>query len=174
MNPTSIETPNVLTPTDDPSVAQAQPVSTNRPKKRRDPRSWHLQVLVLSVVIVALAMLLQVRADQRVYVTGLSSFPIPESCGMQIMFGQSCPGCGLTRSFIHLAHGDWQRSFAVHRIGWIVALLVAFQIPYRLLALYHPIVTVGGHWGWIIGILVGVAMFVNWFYNLWLTYAVLL
>jgi hypothetical protein len=41
----------------------------------------------------------------------------------------------LTRSIIHLAEGDWHASWHSHRLGGLIALLIAFQIPYRLLAL---------------------------------------
>ncbi|MBN1911354.1 MAG: DUF2752 domain-containing protein [Pirellulales bacterium] len=54
------------------------------------------------------------------------------------MFGVSCPGCGLTRSLIHLAHGRWRESFETHRLGWFLALAVLLQFPYRLLGLRHP------------------------------------
>ena len=47
-------------------------------------------------------------------------------------FGVSCPGCGLRRSFIYLAHGDWDASWQSHRLGWLLAAMVALQIPYRI------------------------------------------
>jgi hypothetical protein len=53
------------------------------------------------------------------------------------MLGVSCPGCGLTRSFIYLARGDWQQAWREHRLGWLVAALVAFQFPYRLWAVWR-------------------------------------
>jgi hypothetical protein len=112
-----------------------------------------------------LAVVLQVRSDQRVFVSGVAALPVPETCGMQIMFGRPCPGCGLTRSFIHLAHGDWRSSLAIHRIGWLIALLVVCQIPYRLLALWRPELTVRPLWGWTIGGIVVIALSVNWIYN---------
>ncbi len=47
--------------------------------------------------------------------------------------GVGCPGCGLTRSFILLAEGNVASSFARHRIGWLLALALVAQIPYRLI-----------------------------------------
>lgn len=129
-------------------------------------RDWHRQVLATSIAIIVLAMVLQVRSDQRVFFSGLAAVPVPETCGMQIMFGRPCPGCGLTRSFIHLAHGDWRSSLAIHRIGWLLALLVVCQIPYRLLALWRPELTVGPIWAWLGLAFFVVALSINWVYNL--------
>ena len=140
--------------------------SRSKGRKPLSMRNWHRQVLVTSIFIIVLAMVLQVRSDQRVFVFGAPAMPVPETCGMQILFGRPCPGCGLTRSFIHLAHGDWRSSLAIHRIGWLVALLVVCQIPYRLLALWKPELTVGPLWGWAIGAIVVIALSVNWIYNM--------
>ncbi len=52
-------------------------------------------------------------------------------------FGLNCPGCGLTRSLIHLAHGDWQASMAMHRLGWMMAAAILLQFPYRISCLRH-------------------------------------
>ncbi|MDB5347954.1 MAG: hypothetical protein JWP89_6331 [Schlesneria sp.] len=152
--------PNV----DSPAAALANSQALSR--KNLLARDWHRQVLTTSIVIIVLAMVLQVRSDQRVFVSGVAAVPVPETCGMQIMFGRPCPGCGLTRSFIHLAHGDWRSSLAIHRIGWLIALLVVCQIPYRLLALWRPELTVAPLWVWIIGAIVVIALSVNWIYNL--------
>jgi hypothetical protein len=139
--------------------------SRSKGRKALSMRDWHRQVLVASIVILVLAMVLQVRSDQRVFVSGAPAMPVPETCGMQIVFGRPCPGCGLTRSFIHLAHGDWRSSLAIHRVGWLVALLVVCQIPYRLLALWKPELTVRPVWGWVIGGVVVVLLMGNWVYN---------
>lgn len=154
--------PNLITETPAAALANSQAQS----RANLLARKWHRQVLATSIVIIVLAMVLQVRSDQRVFVSGASAVPIPETCGMKIMFGHPCPGCGLTRSFIHLAHGDWRSSLAIHRIGWLLALLVVCQIPYRLLALWKPELTVGPVWVWIIGAALVIALTVNWVYNL--------
>jgi hypothetical protein len=53
----------------------------------------------------------------------------------QAWLGIRCPACGLTRSIIHLAEGNWRASWHSHRLGGLVAVVFAVQIPYRLLAL---------------------------------------
>lgn len=96
-------------------------------------------MLAIATVTIALAFTMRVNGN-RVAFPFLPNRPIPELCGARAWFGISCPGCGLTRSFIHLAHGRWTAAYACHRMGWILALLTVAQIPYRALCLcgYPP------------------------------------
>ena len=98
----------------------------------------HGQMLAIACAILVLSLLLQVRSDDHAAFCFLPDWPIPSSCPSQVIFGVDCPGCGLTRSFIHMAHGDWHRAFAKHRVGWLIALAVVLQIPYRLAAPLGP------------------------------------
>lgn len=85
-----------------------------------------------------LALLLEVAPNQTVHLPGLSKYPLPHLCLTRRWLHVDCPGCGLTRSFIHLAHGRWRESLTAHPVGWLAALAVLFQIPYRLYALCTP------------------------------------
>ena len=82
-----------------------------------------------------LAFVLQELPDGRVAVRGFPQFPLPQTCTSRAWLGLKCPGCGLTRSIIHLAEGDWRASWHNHRLGGLMAVVIALQIPYRLLAL---------------------------------------
>jgi hypothetical protein len=92
-------------------------------------------MLVIACLVVGLSFVLKVREDQRVYPAGMQSLPLPPLCTAHSWFGVKCPGCGLTRSFIHLAHGDWSASWHTHHVGWVLALAVLLQIPYRIIGL---------------------------------------
>ena len=92
-------------------------------------------MLLLACGILVLSLLLRVRNDGHAAFVFLPDWPIPSSCPSQVLFKVDCPGCGLTRSFIHLAHGDWHQAYCKHRLGWLVALAVVLQIPYRLAGL---------------------------------------
>lgn len=98
-------------------------------------RQRHREMLFFAFVVVVGAAVLEVRPDQRVAFRGLSSTPLPPSCVSHELFGIPCPGCGLTRSIIYLAHGQWRASLAMHRLGWLMALAALLQIPYRIQAL---------------------------------------
>jgi hypothetical protein len=90
-------------------------------------------MLTLAGLVVLLA--LEVRPDQRVAFRGLPQYPLPETCFSRAWFRVKCPGCGLTRSLIYLAQADWDASLRVHRLGWLLAVAVLLQFPYRTLAL---------------------------------------
>ncbi len=62
----------------------------------------------------------------------LGSWRVPPVCPHRVLYNGSCPGCGLIRSFTALAHGQFKESFAYHRLGIPLFLLVALQIPLRL------------------------------------------
>lgn len=132
----------------------------------RNLRDWHYAMLAITITIVVLSLILSVRDDQRIIITGLSGYPIPETCWMKNLFHCDCPGCGLTRSFVHLAHGNWRQSLAVHRIGWLLAIAFLVQIPYRWIVLRNPAWTVGSRWSKGIFIFFVVALIVNWLINL--------
>lgn len=92
-------------------------------------------MLCVASAVVVLACLFEVHSDQRVALACLPGWPLPEMCLSRSAFGVSCPGCGLTRSFVYLAHGDWTASWTMHRLGWLLALAVVLQLPYRAWAL---------------------------------------
>jgi hypothetical protein len=90
----------------------------------------------ISLLAIALSFLLVIRpGDGRVAFRGLERYPVPETCLAHGLFGVDCPACGLTRSFICLARGDWPAAFAYHRLGWMMAVAVLLQVPYRTLCL---------------------------------------
>jgi len=98
-------------------------------------RTIQVWILASSLAVVLCAFVLVIQDGERVAVRWFPGYPLPHSCMARTMFGGSCPGCGLTRSFIHLAQGDVAGSLAMHRIGWMIALAVVLQFPYRGYAL---------------------------------------
>lgn len=95
----------------------------------------HREMLVIALLVVVLAFVLEVRSEERVGVTGFPGLTLPPLCQSYAWFGIRCPGCGMTRSFVQLAHGDLAESWRHHRLGWLLALAVVLQVPYRLLSL---------------------------------------
>jgi hypothetical protein len=105
---------------------------------RRRESHHHRQILLIACVLCLLAFVLHEVPGGRVAVRGLPAFPLPQTCASRICLGLKCPGCGLTRSMIHLAEGDWRASWHSHRLGGLLAFVIAFQIPFRLYALRRP------------------------------------
>ena len=96
----------------------------------------HREILFVAVAVVCLSFLLKVRPDQKVEFCFLPGWASPQTCLSRSIWGISCPGCGLTRSFIYLAHGRLAASVAANRVGWLLAVATLVQIPYRSYALY--------------------------------------
>jgi hypothetical protein len=112
-------------------------------------RQRHWVVLAVAAVVIGAATMLEVRAQERVAIRGLPNYPLPHMCTSRVFLGISCPGCGLTRSFVYLAHGRWQEAWRVHRLGWLLAGLVVMQLPYRgmiLAGLLRPISSRTAQW----------------------------
>jgi hypothetical protein len=99
-------------------------------------RRRHREMLVVATVVVVLSFMLQIVVGEQVAFRWLPQHPLPPSCFFRSLFDASCPGCGLTRSFILLAQGDFAASFRMHHLGWLMALVVLLQFPYRLASLW--------------------------------------
>jgi hypothetical protein len=128
---------------------------------------FHRDVLCAAVAVVALAFLLEVHADQRVAFRFLPDFPLPETCPSRTLLHVDCPGCGLTRSFVHLAHGAWRASWNIQHAGMLVAFAVILQIPYRIAALRAPLgLPLGTTFPRLFGALIVVFLLVVWLMNL--------
>jgi hypothetical protein len=116
----------------DPSPAEPTPIA-------RAMRRHHRDVLIASAVVVLLSFILHVHDGRQVAVSGLPGLPMPQVCASKAWFGIDCPGCGLTRSFILLAHGDFSGAYQMHRLGWLVMSSVLLQFPYRIYALVRRV-----------------------------------
>ena len=95
----------------------------------------HRFILRSSLLVVITAFLLIVRADGRVAFFFAPGWAVPESCPSHVLLHMDCPGCGLTRSIVSLAHGQWRQSLAFHPVGVALAIVFAAQIPYRIMCL---------------------------------------
>jgi hypothetical protein len=91
-------------------------------------------MLCLALLIIAASFALR-RSETQGITLVWPQIELPPLCASRALFGIECPGCGLTRSFVALAAGDLQESWRLHRLGWLLALAVVGQIPYRMYAL---------------------------------------
>jgi hypothetical protein len=93
-------------------------------------------MLVGAIAILAATFTLRLRDRETVAVRWLG-IDLPPICASRWLLGVECPGCGLTRSFVALASGQLSQSLTFHRLGWLLAVAVAAQIPYRVFALWE-------------------------------------
>ncbi|MFV1967569.1 MAG: DUF2752 domain-containing protein [Pirellulaceae bacterium] len=117
---------------------------------------WVLLVLAASVLVVSLV--LHVRGERRVVIP-IVDVTLPGVCSYRQLLGIDCPGCGLTRCFISMAHGDIVRAWHYNPAGIYLFLVVLFQIPYRGFQLRR--LRLGQHeydMGWLAGVALGLLM----------------
>ncbi len=117
------------------SPSAATPMSHREITNSKIRRNRHREMLILSAIVITLSCLLEVGEAGRVFFKGFPNWPVPQTCMSRDLFGVECPGCGLTRSYIHLMHGHWNDAWEMHRIGWLLFIATVFQLPYRLIAL---------------------------------------
>jgi Protein of unknown function (DUF2752) len=100
---------------------------------RPDPL-YHTVILVICTAVLVLSLLLGIREERQVLVPFFGA-PLPELCMFKRMTGMGCPGCGMTRCFISLAHGDLRAAWRYNPAGPLLFAMLAFQIPFRLVQL---------------------------------------
>ena len=136
-----------------------------QPYSERPDTTLHWVFLGISSVVVALALLLQVRGEEQVIVPGVG-IPLPGTCTFKQYVGADCPGCGLTRCFVSMAHGRVKRAWHFSPVGIIFFAVVASQIPFRTIQLWRLNRGRGelslGWWGYSALVLVLIALLVQW------------
>jgi hypothetical protein len=88
---------------------------------------WIADATLLSVCAlgVGLAFILAPGAER----VALAGFEIPEICFWKRVLGMGCPGCGLTRSWVYLAHGDIWTAVSMNAAGPLLFTVAVVQIP---------------------------------------------
>ena len=109
-------------------AAAAPPHAFDRPAGERI--RYHSTYLLLAICVLGLARLLTVNGQDRVVIPVLN-LQLPETCASRQIIGYPCPGCGLTRAFIALLHGQWRQAWHYNPGVYVVVFMVILQIPYR-------------------------------------------
>lgn len=107
-----------------------------KPTSQQRGRIEHLWILALALTAVAGAFVLDLSPEGAIYLTLPNlewKLQLPEMCMSRRIFGISCPGCGLTRSFVAMAHGEFVLAAQANPMGPVLFVLCWIQIPYRLL-----------------------------------------
>src|SRR4051812_37676076 len=146
------------------AVAAADAAYAARAEQR--VRARHIEMLVLAGIVIVLTFALTVRDDGRVAFRFFERFPVPETCLSKSMFHVECPGCGLTRSFIELSRGHLAASLRYHRVGWLIALAVLGQVPYRIACMRRRRAVFGEAFPRYFGYVLIVSLLLNWLLGL--------
>jgi hypothetical protein len=102
--------------------------------KPRGRAGYHRAILLWTVAVMGLSFVLDGRRDGRLRVPLLHA-SLPAMCAWKSATGMDCPGCGLTRCFVAMAHGRWREAFRDHPVGMLLFAVLAAQLPYRGLQL---------------------------------------
>lgn len=87
--------------------------------------------MVLGTFFLAVLLVAAVMAPSTEALT-FFGYEVPVMCGLRSATGWNCPGCGLTRSFTFMAHGNPWQAFQMNYLGPFLFLGFASQPPYRL------------------------------------------
>jgi hypothetical protein len=95
--------------------------------RNRQDLILHALMLALCAAVVVASFVFEPGAE----VVKVFGRTIPSLCVFRNTFGVPCPGCGMTRSFVFLGHGDVWAALRMNPLGPALFLLVASQVPYR-------------------------------------------
>ncbi len=65
-------------------------------------------------------------------------FALPDLCWIHRFTGLPCAGCGLTRSMVSIAHGNFSLAWAYHPFGFYFFLLAVVIVIVSLLVFWKP------------------------------------
>lgn len=132
-----------------------------------DPKSTYAVMAWITIVVAMIGLSASMRIESNSIVTlPLVDYSLPELCNFRRLFNIDCPGCGMTRSFIHAANFRIGDAWAMNPAGTLLFLSLVASIPLRitqwLRARYgKPLAsTVRLEGGWLI--MLTVVMLVNW------------
>jgi hypothetical protein len=107
-----------------------------KPISEQQGRIEHLWILALALTAISGAFVLDLSPEGAICLTVHNlgwKLQLPETCMSRLIFGISCPGCGLTRSFVAMAHGEFDLAARANPMGPVLFVLCWLQIPYRIL-----------------------------------------
>ena len=96
----------------------------------------HLVFLCFASSIILLSVLMSTDGKQAVFLPGFSS-PLPNTCSSRRLLGLACPGCGLTRAFICISHGQLVEAWRFNHASLAIYLFVAIQIPWHAIQIWR-------------------------------------
>lgn len=114
------------------SLATGGPPPAPRPPARAIQRAdLLLDVFVLFMTAgIVVASIILTPGDHAVSLMGVE---LPPTCTFKRLTGMDCFGCGLTRSFTYMGHGEVRHALSRHMLGPALFIFTTAQIPYRII-----------------------------------------
>jgi hypothetical protein len=98
--------------------------------------AFHWTYLVVCLSVLVAASLLRIDPEGHLRIPALN-VRTPDTCLFKQITGAGCPGCGLTRCFVSIAHGNIHQAWGFNPAGFLLFPLVAAQIPYHALQIWR-------------------------------------
>ncbi|MCH2180980.1 MAG: DUF2752 domain-containing protein [Mariniblastus sp.] len=150
---------NTVTP------SQAVPETAHGPfTVHRVEIGLHLFLLIAGCLVLGFSIGMRTGGETKVFLPG-TELPLPELCTSKRVFGIDCPGCGLTRGFISISHGEFQRAWHFNPASFVVYVLVIGQIPWQLYQLgriWRGRYPVSSNWIYLLPALAAASLLLQW------------
>ena len=89
----------------------------------------------MALAVIGATFLLRSEGQESVFFPGAKQ-AMPELCASKRIFDLPCPGCGLTRSFISISHGQFSRAWNFNPVSFLLYPFIFAQIPWHACLLY--------------------------------------
>jgi len=90
----------------------------------------HAFFFLMALAVIGMSFIMRAEGPQSVFLPGVD-FALPELCTAKRVFGVPCPGCGLTRSFVSISHGQFGRAWSFNPASFLLYPFVFAQIPWN-------------------------------------------
>ena len=96
---------------------------------------YHGIILIAALLTIVLSGWLQLKNSEEIEIPFWGT--LPGICSWKNLIGIECPGCGLTRCFVEIGHGNWSNAWRYNPAGFLIFSLVIYQIPFRGIQLWR-------------------------------------
>lgn len=107
-----------------------QPPTANAVQDNSDMLWMHGLFFWMAATVIGASFLMQSQGQESVFLPGAKS-AMPELCVAKRIFRVPCPGCGLTRSFISISHGQFARAWNFNPVSFLLHPFIFAQIPWN-------------------------------------------
>ena len=124
----------------------------------------HGGLFLLGCAVLCFSFLMRSPGESLVYLPGFG-FPLPDLCSSKQLLGLECPGCGLTRSFIAISHGEFEKAWNLNPASFLAYAFVIGQIPwqiYQLSRIRRGRLPINAGWIYALPALTAGGLFLQW------------
>mgnify|MGYP002625485895 CR=1 FL=1 len=118
------------------TTAESAPASPPEQALPRPRIRHHVVLLAVCSMAIGGAFVLGINKTDHISAPWLN-IPLPSVCQFRNVTGLDCPGCGLTRAFVSIAHGRIAEAWQYNAASLLVFAFVLLQIPYRLIQIWR-------------------------------------